>query len=159
MKRKIEIATKNDAPAIAGYMRSMLLFTEKLGWHKVNRSNKKWNETITHIKKMIGSNPNRAFFMAKVGDRAVGFAEAVIEDLPIVLAPKKALHISAVYVEEEFRKNGIGKALVRRLVQWGKRFPVMEINLGVHVKNPAIKLYEDLGFQASRLEMVKRIKR
>jgi ribosomal protein S18 acetylase RimI-like enzyme len=133
----------------------MLLYTEKLGSHKTNRSPKKWKEFTARIKKSIESDPKRVYFTAKIGNRTVGYSEAAIQELPIILEPKVLLHISAVYVEDGFRKMGIGKKLVRRLIQWGKKRSAAEINLNVLVNNPAIQLYKSMGFREARLEMLK----
>jgi GNAT superfamily N-acetyltransferase len=157
MEIRIEMATEIDAAIIAGYIKDMLLYTEKLGSHKPNRSPKKWKEFTAYIKKAINSDPKHIFFIAKIENRIVGFSEAAIQELPIVLEPKVLLHISAVYVEDEFRKNGIGKKLVQRLIQWGKRHSATEINLNVLAKNPAINLYKSMGFQEARIEMVNRL--
>ena len=106
----------------------------------------------------VAPEPKHIFFTAKIGNRVIGFSEAVIQELPIILEPKVLLHISAVFVENEFRRNRVGEKLVKRLIQWGKIYSAREIKLNVHVKNPAIELYKRLGFKKSRIEMTKRVK-
>jgi GNAT superfamily N-acetyltransferase len=158
MQVRIEKARESEASTLASYLKSMLLYTEKLGWHRASRSPKNWLKTAANIKKAIRSERKHLFLTAKIGNRIVGYSEAIIREFPVVLEPKTCLHISVVYVEEEFRKNGIGERLVKHMIKWGKRFSVKEINLNVHFKNPAAKLYERLGFKTTRLEMTIRVK-
>ena len=158
MKVTIEKAGVLHSKTIAQYTRDMVLFAEKLGWHKANRSQKEWKSLASRIKKDMKADRTRVFLIAKVDSRVVGFSEAVIQEVSRVFKPKKLLNISAVHVEEGYRNRGIGRKLIAQLVEWGMGFSVEEITLEVHVKNPAMKLYEKMGFRISRLEMVRKVK-
>ena len=50
-------------------------------------------------------------------------------------------------MDEKFRGHGIGTALVTELLKLAKnRFKMEMIHLEVYIGNPAVRLYERLGF-------------
>ncbi len=56
-------------------------------------------------------------------------------------------NILNIVVDERFRGGGIGRELVRELLEEGKRQGMRAFTLEVRVSNvPAIRLYESLGF-------------
>jgi len=63
---------------------------------------------------------------------------------------KKLAHqcLFAIIVDEKFRGKGIGTKLLQDLMQLAKeRFKIELLHLEVYEGNPAIRLYERLGFQ------------
>jgi GNAT superfamily N-acetyltransferase len=71
-----------------------------------------------------------------------------------VFALKKTLHISVVYVPPQFRRSGIGGALVAKLMDWGRTIGAEQCDLNVLTKNPARSLYERHGLEAIEVKMV-----
>jgi GNAT superfamily N-acetyltransferase len=53
----------------------------------------------------------------------------------------------AIALEPEYRRQGLGKALTRRVLQiaWDRGYP--QVSLTVHPANPAVALYETCGFR------------
>ena len=70
-------------------------------------------------------------------------------------AQKKTLHISAVYVLPQFRRGGIGSALLTRLLDWGRTAGSEQCDLNVLSDSPAKSLYERHGFSVLGLKMVR----
>lgn len=63
---------------------------------------------------------------------------------------KKLAHqcLLAIIVDEKFRGQGIGTRLLMELIALGKeRFHLELLHLEVYEGNPAVRLYERLGFQ------------
>lgn len=63
---------------------------------------------------------------------------------------KKIAHTAlfAIVVDKEYRGKGIGSALLKELFKLAKeRFKLEMLHLEVYTGNPAIKLYERLGFK------------
>jgi len=63
---------------------------------------------------------------------------------------KKLAHqcLFAIIVDESFRGKGIGSRLLQELMTLGKeRFKIELLHLEVYEGNPAIRLYQRLGFQ------------
>jgi ribosomal protein S18 acetylase RimI-like enzyme len=53
----------------------------------------------------------------------------------------------AVIVQKEYRSKGVGKQLLEELMQLAKaKFQIEILHLEVYEENPAIRLYERLGF-------------
>lgn len=65
-------------------------------------------------------------------------------------------HIFLLYVAPEYRRQGIGAALLRHAEQWARERGDRQIGLQVFVSNqPALNLYEKLGYQPQAYWMVK----
>lgn len=65
-------------------------------------------------------------------------------------------HIFLLYVMPEHRRRGIGKALMRYVEDWAVSRGDRQIGLQVFQANqPALNLYQQLGYQTQSLSMVK----
>lgn len=63
-------------------------------------------------------------------------------------------YLGFMYVEPEYRGQGLNKQLMQKLVDWAQAKGVTHFYLDVYAENTsAIKAYEKLGFQASLVEM------
>ena len=85
-------------------------------------------------------------FFAKDGDRIVGMIGAFWQD------KQKTKHIGnifGVYVNPKFRGKGVGKLLMKAILNKLDEMPQIEkIKLGVVTQQtPALKLYEKYGFK------------
>ena len=84
---------------------------------------------------------NRKYIVAKLGNgEIVGFAGILI-NLDVV-------EIMNIVVRKSYRCQGIGKKLLKKIIEISKETNLESINLEVNCNNiPAIKLYEKSGFQ------------
>ena len=65
-------------------------------------------------------------------------------------------HIFLLYVMPEYRRQGIGSALMRYAEDWARARGDRQIGLQVFQSNqPALNLYQQLGYQTQSLWMVK----
>jgi len=65
-------------------------------------------------------------------------------------------HIFLLYVLPEHRRRGLGKALMRYVEDWALSQGARQIGLQVFESNqPALNLYQQLGYQTQSLWMVK----
>ncbi len=100
-------------------------------------------------------------FVAESAGRAVGLVHASIgyaPDLPIVV-PRRYVMIHDLVVGKDFRRAGIGRALVERVHEWALARDVAEVELNVWEFNkPALALYEEMGYETVRRRMSKRLK-
>lgn len=65
-------------------------------------------------------------------------------------------YIFLLIVLEQYRRQGIGTALIERAEKWAKARGINGIGLQVFSHNqPALQLYHQLGFQTQSLSMIK----
>ena len=65
-------------------------------------------------------------------------------------------HIFLLYVSREHRRLGIGKSLVNHAENWAKKRGDRQIGLQVFISNqPALNLYQKLGYKSHSLSMIK----
>lgn len=67
-------------------------------------------------------------------------------------------HIFLLYVKPEYRRQGIGSALMQRAQAWAisNNYPALGLQVFSH-NQPALKLYQGLGFEARSLLLMKPI--
>ncbi len=97
----------------------------------------------------------RAFLVAEINGVVVGYVMTRVERTVGYLGgliPKKVGHIVSIAVHPEFRRKGIGRALMLEVeAKLREVYKVKEIYLEVRVSNePAINLYEKLGYKKVR---------
>lgn len=95
--------------------------------------------TLSAFEFEMRDNPVARYLMAEEDDRLIGFAGA-----HMILDEG---HITNVVVAETARGRGIGKALMKGLMQYAANLGVRYLTLEVRASNlPAITLYKSLGF-------------
>ncbi|HDI02275.1 MAG TPA: N-acetyltransferase [Ignisphaera sp.] len=101
-----------------------------------------WRE---HIEKW-----GKAFYVAEVNGRVVGYVMPRIEEGIGFIKPvkRKLGHIVSVAVREKYRRRGLATMMMNATLSVLKNeYSVDEAYLEVRISNePAIKLYEKLGF-------------
>ena len=71
----------------------------------------------------------------------------LIAGLDACITAFRILYVSTVFVDQEYRRQGIAKQMLKDLLERGRRLGAEEFTLEVRINNtPAIKLYEGLGF-------------
>ncbi len=93
-------------------------------------------------------------YVAEENEKIVGFITAEI-------FKKKAWYtvqlgsINNIFVLEEYRNKGIGKALMKTMINALKEVGITNIQLDTFNKNSkAIKFYEELGFEKCNIQML-----
>ena len=101
---------------------------------------------------------NTGLFMAEVEGQAAGFVHVLVRDtLPIpVLVPRRRAFVDSLAVKQEFRRRGVGRALMDHAHRWAIAKGAADIDLNVFEFNqPAIAFYQALGYETSTRRMVK----
>lgn len=104
--------------------------------------------TQADFEKLLAS-PNEIALIAEVGDRPAGICMATIKEPPAApfLHPVKAAHIGDLYVAEEYRRAGVGRALIESVKRAAREKGAGRITLMVWPFNSdALHFYEKLGF-------------
>eukprot|EP01026_Neomeris_dumetosa_P057439 TRINITY_DN528_c0_g1_i3.p2 TRINITY_DN528_c0_g1~~TRINITY_DN528_c0_g1_i3.p2 ORF type:complete len:135 (-),score=8.25 TRINITY_DN528_c0_g1_i3:301-705(-) len=74
----------------------------------------------------------------------VALRSILIDDLN----DQRTCEMKRLYVQPEFQQRGIGKLLVLKILEMGRKLGYQKMVLDTHSKlESAIKLYSDLGFQ------------
>jgi len=89
---------------------------------------------------------------AKDGEKIVGFSYAIFDEKDIEKRGEMVGYIEALGVKENYRKKGIGKALLLSSLNFLKEYNIKVAELGVDAENPnkAKHLYESVGFKEKR---------
>jgi ribosomal protein S18 acetylase RimI-like enzyme len=92
-------------------------------------------------------------FICLQQEEVIGFAHGALRLTPDYLGSKKVGVITHVYVREDIRKQGAGKALVKELEQWFDEKEVSSVELQVLTHNEsAILFWESAGYQRELLQ-------
>ena len=143
---------------ITGMIRRMVEETAACGGYPPSTNESDWKAFADVIAEQMTRETYRCFMAdLKQSDRIVGCTAGEIITLSSVLAPRKILHINAVYVLPAFRRSGIASQLLETLMGWGKTQGCQMCDLNVGVHNPAKALYEKHQFKGFRLQMVREL--
>jgi len=136
MALKIERATEGDIPAILRLVRHLAEY-EKLA-HVMASSEDDFRKAL------FGPQRNVEALMAFVGDAPMGFA-LYFYNFSTFLG-QRGIYLEDLFVEPEFRGQGIGKALLQRLAQIAKDEDCGRMEWSVLTWNqPSIDFYHRLG--------------
>ena len=80
------------------------------------------------------------------GSAPCGMLDASIQAPEEVFAPRRMVHIHALYVQPGWRKKGVGGKLLEAALEWGRQNGCQEAELNVLAGSPARALYESMGF-------------
>lgn len=102
------------------------------------------------------ADPGQVLLLAEVGGRPAGLCAAELKQPPecAFLHPAKALYIGDLFVAEEFRRGGVGRALLEAAQRLGKEKGARRVSLMVWPFNEeALRFYEELGFSTRSLTL------
>ena len=68
-------------------------------------------------------------------------------------------YICDIFVKEEFRGKGMGKALMEKAENWFREKGIEVVYVEVYAQNPFVGFYEKLGYKKVSTEMIKRLKK
>jgi diamine N-acetyltransferase len=104
-----------------------------------------------YIAELIDS-PDSALIVADCESRIVGAAVAKVIEAPAlpVMVPRRLVVVSDVVVLKDYRRCGIGRALMERIERWAGEQGASHVELSVYEFNkPAISFYRKLGFRTA----------
>lgn len=105
----------------------------------------------------------KALYVAEAeGGRVIGVLLIEVQTSPNdpIFRPRRYAVVDEVAVLEEYRGQGVGRALMNQAHQWARDQEVSEVELQVWEKNPgAITFYRQLGYKTTRKTMRRSIER
>jgi ribosomal protein S18 acetylase RimI-like enzyme len=104
------------------------------------------------------SEQNIVLFVAESDGRIIGLVQAYVREAPDIplFVPRRTAVIDNIAVREEFRRSGVGQALVERVERWAADENASQIELNVWEFNAGARgFYEKLGYVTARRGMSK----
>jgi len=97
----------------------------------------------------IFTNENTALFVAESGGQVIGFVIVSVQETPdiSILVPRRYASIVDLAVRCEFRRRGVGRALMEQAQAWARDKGAAQVELNVFEFNQeAIAFYEAMGY-------------
>jgi len=97
---------------------------------------------------------NYLILVATAEDKTVAYFLGMITGAKPFLSPEKTGRISDAFVEENYRKSGIGKIMFEQMLQWFKEHQIEHLELSVDVRNEiGVNAWKKYGFEPFMLKM------
>lgn len=93
---------------------------------------------------LFGPEPRFLAFIAELAGHPVGMA--IFNEQPMAGWPSVPIYIQSIYVKPEFRRRGVGRALMVGIIAEAQRRRSQLVFLNVDHNNAARRLYESGGF-------------
>lgn len=159
--RAVEIrrARPADMPAIIRMWKSLMAHHRQFGH---GRGKFEWRKDAPALyKKFLAKQlrrRNAAVFVADSGGRIVGHVMVEAKRLPPIYVHSREAYVDEIFVEEGWRRRGVGRLLLAEAAAWGKRKGLYSVALTVHVRNEAaLSAYGKAGFRGHHVKMAKRL--
>ena len=145
---EIRPATLDDVPAILAFEQGVVTaerpFNDKLKSGEIH---------YYDVADLVARSSSQVL-VAEVSGRLVGTGHASIKESLGYLTHDAHAYLGLMYVDPEYRGEGIIQSIIADLLQWARARGVTDFYLDVYAANqPALKAYEKFGFQASLIEM------
>ena len=120
-------------------------------WHHHDTVDKLYN---CNYDVQIKFGKDEFYYKIMLDDKVVGFVGLDLNDDEILNL--HTLYIYRFYIDEEYRNLGIGEIVLNKLKELAKEMN-RDLELDVYGDNPAIHLYEKVGFKEHYKNMILKI--
>ena len=150
----IRSATAADLPAILPMVAQTCAFHQRIAPAKYPFLPEPEKRYINWLSRQIGE-PRSVFLVAELNRRPIGFLIADVEaEIPIYTV-KEFGFIHDVWVDEDARRHGAGRALILEMVARFRAMGIQQIRLDVVATNaPAERLFASCGFAVATKQMI-----
>ena len=101
---------------------------------------------------------NSLYLVAEEDNELKGYVRGCIINVKDpFFKPQKIGYLHAIVTKRKYRGKGISNKLYAELLRWFKKNKCSVVSLEVFATNPAVKLYEKLGYKISTYKMWKKI--
>jgi ribosomal protein S18 acetylase RimI-like enzyme len=153
----IRPATEPEAPWLVTMIYGMVQEMARYGGHEPAAAEIASAHLMRPIAEQLSSKDTCYVVAESAQGERLGVAGAEMTTLGGAYAPKRVLHISAVYVLPAARVRGIGSRLLTAVLEWGRAQGIDACDLNVIAGNPAKSLYEKFGFSTVQCNMMRRL--
>jgi len=100
-----------------------------------------------HLKTVIASDQH-IVFVARLDEKIAGFIEGSIYKRSEFMKENIIGSVYEIFVDDEYRKLGIGKQLTEKLLKWFKQKKIKTVEVVSDVRNPDVfNLWKGVGFK------------
>ena len=156
----IRLASADDAQRIGELWLEMVRFHRQFDPMLFNASEKGAEFYQQSIVSRL-NDPNTRVLVAEEDGQVIGYVLGMIADIMAeVFQPIRSGFLAVIYVQEDYRRRGIGKELVERLVLWFQSKDVAYYEWHVAQKNSkAVEFWESMGGEVTMLRMRAKIEK
>lgn len=105
------------------------------------------------------SSDDAYLLVVEAENEIIGTGYAQIRNSKVSLEHDQHAYLGFMYVEPQYRGQGLNPKIVEELVLWSKRKGISNFYLDVYAENDsAVRAYEKVGFEPSLMEMKLSIK-
>ena len=152
----IRSAKIKDAKEIAKL--NFKLMEEHEKFDKIYRIKKNSLEMMEQWHKKSPHDPRRKVFVAEDSGKIVGYAGVRIKKRPDIYKIEELGFIDEIYVEPEYRRQGISRRFLELIFDWLKKKGVLYADLFVAVKNETAQtVWKKFKFKAFLKEKYRKI--
>ncbi|TPN86321.1 GNAT family N-acetyltransferase [Aquimarina algicola] len=128
-----------------GDSKSITELSNQLGYNTIH------TETQNRLKKIIERTDNRVY-VATVSQKIVGWIHGFYA---MRVESEFFVEIGGLVVNENFRKNGIGKKLVDKMMEWTQLQNCRKVRVRCNViRKDSHKFYENIGFEMNKEQKI-----
>jgi len=157
MKYTIRKAKENDLEDLTRLWKKLMDYHQKVCSPKKQVKDKLKKDADKEWKKFALENIKKEKGLVLIvfdGKLPIAFCMALIKDGIPVFDPKEHGFISDLFVEENYRGQGMGKKLIDEVKLFFKKFKMESMSLKVDSVNlKSVKFYEKYGFEESSKNM------
>lgn len=145
----IRKATKKDLPSLIKLSQKLQDYESQ--FDKTLKPNVE-KESGKIFKKEMKSK-DTVFFIAEHKNKPIGYCYGKVQKAHPYREYEKEGFYSDCFVEKQYRKKGVGKALTEELFSWFKEKGVESVKLNTLARNPARFAWKKLGFEPEGLRL------
>ncbi|MDZ8185107.1 MAG: GNAT family N-acetyltransferase [Nostoc sp. ChiSLP02] len=162
---QIRQATTTDVPAVLPMVAKICALHESWDSAKYGflaNPEQRYENWLTRLANSDGfanaSSVQSVFLVAENQGQLVGFLVATIEKEIPIYRLKEFAFIHDLWVEPEYRRNGIARQMVIQAVERFEQMGIKQIRLDTaNANEPARRLFASCGFRISTIEMLREL--
>jgi ribosomal protein S18 acetylase RimI-like enzyme len=152
----IREAILDDVPQMAFLWQKLMKFHD--GHNPLFQAREDSYKTVPEMLSKRIQSENQFALVAEKEKEMVGMIMFRIEDLPPTLPFKKRGYIAETYIEDNYRDNGLGEAMVQRVLTFFKSEKCGISELQVSVQNQrGLEFWQRMGFVEGTIHMMRKL--
>ena len=148
---------KTDNEGVIALLRKHAQYHSELapGYFRTDLSQTEWNK---YLRGYTGKRKAK-MFVAVQNEKVVGIISGKVEKpISILIAPRLTGMITRAYVDDQYRKKGIGRHMMVTMLDWFRNKGVKFANIGsIGANKLGTKVWKNLGFEIESYRLVTKL--